>query len=148
MPEVPARALCDVPLDIKLPLSPKGGAVSNPKYRPRDFAVHPALFGNTEPIEWLAPSDDISPFQLRAARIQHLYAVRIRARLEATGTALKSYAVRSRVSYDRTSKMLRGEVVMRLEDIAIADVLLGEVSEWEHRKAEFEAAKAKRAGAR
>jgi hypothetical protein len=44
-----------------------------------------------------------------------------------SGVASKTqrYAVLTGNSYDRLIKMLRGEVVMRLEDMAIADALLG-----------------------
>lgn len=42
---------------------------------------------------------------------------------------VKKYAAMAGVKYDRMARVLRGEIVMRLEDIALADLVLGEVSE-------------------
>lgn len=66
---------------------------------------------------------------LIAAQLQHEYAIRIRVGIERAGSSLKAYASDAGMSYDRAGKMLRGEVVMRLEDIAMADVVLGGISE-------------------
>ena len=43
-----------------------------------------------------------------------------------SGTA---YARKTGTSYDRLMKVLRGEAIMRLEDIAAADLILGQISE-------------------
>jgi hypothetical protein len=40
----------------------------------------------------------------------------------------KVYAQMAGIGYDRLVKMLRGEVIMRLEDVAAADRLLGGIS--------------------
>jgi hypothetical protein len=42
---------------------------------------------------------------------------------------LKAYARVSGTNYDRLLKLLRGEIVLRLEDIAMADLIVGTVSE-------------------
>jgi hypothetical protein len=61
---------------------------------------------------------------------EHVASVRdvftARGKLHA-GAASKTqrYAALTGTSYDRLMKMLRGEIVMRLEDIAIADAILG-----------------------
>ncbi|TFB95733.1 MULTISPECIES: hypothetical protein [unclassified Cryobacterium] len=43
---------------------------------------------------------------------------------------LKAYARATGSSYDRIAKMLRGEIIMRLEDIANADIILDEISDY------------------
>lgn len=65
--------------------------------------------------------------------LQHNYACRIRERLKVEDWTFKRYASEAQIEYDRLVRMLRGEVVMRLEDIALADELLKGVSEWSHR---------------
>jgi hypothetical protein len=65
---------------------------------------------------------------LGAARYQHIYALRIRARMKAKNHNAKSYAAAAGVRYDRLVKVLRGHAIMRLEDIAAADGILGQVS--------------------
>ena len=115
--------------------------MSNPRYVPRDCAVEPKLFGRANDLEWkslgeitgmyphLADTEPRGRALLLAARLQHRYARRIRGRLKATDTNLKSYAADAGVGYDRMVKVLRGSAVLRLEDIATADVLIGQVSE-------------------
>ena len=40
-----------------------------------------------------------------------------------------AYARKTGTSYDRLMKVLRGQAIMRLEDIADADLILGQISE-------------------
>jgi 23S rRNA G2069 N7-methylase RlmK/C1962 C5-methylase RlmI len=115
--------------------------VSSPTYVPRSLAVVPQQFGRVLELEWksveevhraypkLASTPARAMAILRAAEFQSRYAARIRGRLKATKKPLKEYASEADSSYDRTSKVIRGWVLMRLEDIASADIILGEVSE-------------------
>lgn len=126
--------------------------MSNPRYVPRDCAVEPKLFGRAGDFEWkslgeitamyphLADTESRGRGLLLAAGLQHRYARRIRHRLQATRTTLKSYVADAGVGYDRMVKVLRGSAVLRLEDIAIADVLIGEVSEFSVLDARYTAA--------
>lgn len=50
--------------------------------------------------------------------------------MKAKKLTLKAYARATGSSYDRIAKMLRGEVIMRLEDIAMADIVLDGVSDY------------------
>jgi AraC-like DNA-binding protein len=65
----------------------------------------------------------------RAAELQHWYVLRIRERMVARDLSVKQYAAEAGMSYYRLARLLRGEVILRLEDIAMADLILGEVSE-------------------
>lgn len=116
--------------------------MSSPTFVPRDIAIEPRLFGRTAELDWksvtdvrilcgpdVAPTDARADAVLRAAQMQNRYSFRVRSRLRTLRYPLKAYAEISGCSYDRTSKVLRGWLLMRLEDVAIADVILGEVSE-------------------
>jgi len=125
--------------------------VSEPRYVPRDFCAEPDSFGKAAAVRWLPTSDERSAALSRAARFQHQQALRIRARaqmknverrviadgrasrgaepLEETRPALVILAEKMGCSYARLMRCLRGEIVMRLDDIAWADVVLGEVQE-------------------
>jgi hypothetical protein len=102
--------------------------MSDPRYRPRDWAVEPALFGVGMDIKW---GDDVnvqSDFAQRgASALQHDVAVSVRNRLRdrPRRMSLKRLAAETEISYDRLSRLLRGEVVMRLEDIAAMEAVLG-----------------------
>ena len=118
---------------------------------PRDFCAEPDSFGKASEVRWLPTSDERSAALTRAARFQHRQAVRIRMRartkdaerrviaegraqrgvepLAEMRPALVVLAEKMGCSYPRLMRCLRGEVVMRLDDIAWADIVLGEVFE-------------------
>jgi hypothetical protein len=63
--------------------------------------------------------------RIEAARLQHVLAVKILARLRETGHTMRSYSELAGTGYDRMAKVLRGEVLVRLEDVSDAERLLG-----------------------
>ncbi|WP_166791318.1 hypothetical protein [Cryobacterium sp. Hh7] len=124
--------------------------MSAPRYVPRDLCAEPGSFGKAREVRWLPATDERSAALGRAARLQHMYAVRIRVRAkeitkgivapDPTGplaarpgadahAPLKTLANKSGSSYARLLRCLRGEIVMRLDDIAWADLVLGEISD-------------------
>jgi hypothetical protein len=124
--------------------------MSEPRYEPREFCAEPLAFGKAATVRWKPAKDERSFALTRAARLQHAYAVRIRSRAKAIAAgqvtakqgfplaalpgqdpkaALIMLANKSGTSYARLLRCLRGEVVMRLDDLAWADLVLGEVSE-------------------
>ena len=62
--------------------------------------------------------------QQRTARMQHLWAVEITRAATARYGTLKKYADAAGISYDRLTRVVRGEEIMRLEDIAKASAHL------------------------
>ena len=54
-----------------------------------------------------------------------MYAVAIRSKARARFKTVRAYADRCGGSYDRMAKVMRGEAMMRLEDIAQAHRILG-----------------------
>jgi transcriptional regulator with XRE-family HTH domain len=81
-------------------------------------------------LSWPKTTGAIESARRRAALLQHHYVRRIRRRLKAKRMSVAAFAQVSGSSYHRMSRLLRGEVVMRLEDIAIADLVLDEISEF------------------
>jgi hypothetical protein len=127
-----------------------------PRYRPRDFCAEPESFGYAWTVRWIRPTDERSRALTEAAHLQHYYAVRIRTRAKlldaqmkgavkaaakeagsdattetsvTSEKSLKRLASKMGTSYPRLLRALRGEVVLRLDDIAWADLVLGEISE-------------------
>jgi hypothetical protein len=98
--------------------------MSDPRFRPRDFCVDSNLFGKAEVVEWISAVSE-QEHLLVAAKIQHYFAWRIRHQIKNSVHPTKVYAVASRTSYDRLMKMLRGETIIRLEDLGRAENILG-----------------------
>lgn len=102
-------------------------AMAGPRFVPRDFAADARGFGHTPVLRWLQAPDRQAEVFLRAAQLQHQEALRIRERMKARGLSPKQYAVQAGTSYPRLLRLLRGEAILRLEDIALADLVLGDV---------------------
>lgn len=97
--------------------------MTNPRYRPRDYCLEPELFGKRFELTW-REVEERENARLAAAQLQNRYAVFIRHQVRAKSKSLKIYAITAGVSYDRLMKMLRGDVIMRLEDLGMAHYLL------------------------
>lgn len=98
--------------------------MSDPRFVPRDFCDDPSAFGKVRDIPWVTP-DPKDLHLLHAATLQHFFAWRIRSELRKSGRSAKSYATFAHTSYDRLMKMLRGEVIMRMEDLGRAQAFFG-----------------------
>lgn len=99
--------------------------MTNPRFRPREYLRDPILFGRSEAAVWVEPTSNEEGARLRAAQLQHQYARRIKIRLRATGLTIGDFAQAVGGSADRTAKVLRGEVIMRIEDLSEAEFVLG-----------------------
>lgn len=83
-------------------------------------------FGKADRITWL-DGPDVDVALVGEARLQHAFAMKIRARMKDKGYTASSYAEVAGVGYDRLSRVLRGEMPMKLRDIAAAEHFLGEI---------------------
>lgn len=114
-------------------------------WTPKDLAAEPGWDGLDRGMRLRAASRMHAEFL--AAQVQHHACATIRRELKtwvptaeqtsdiravlaargksAAVSKTQRYAVLTGTSYDRLVKMLRGEIVMRLEDMAIADAILG-----------------------
>ena len=103
--------------------------MAGPRFSPRDFAEDAAGFGRVPAVRWRSAADRREEVFLRAAQLQHQQSLRIRKRMEARGLSPKQYAAQAGTNYPRLLRVLRGEAILRLEDIALADLVLGDVIE-------------------
>lgn len=103
--------------------------MTDSRYVPRNLSEESIGFGRAEALRWKSSDSIVESNRIQAARVQHFYALRIRKRIADQLMTPKQYALKAGISYDRLMKILRGEMIMRLEDIAAADLILGEVSE-------------------
>ncbi|QEE62450.1 hypothetical protein FVA74_13365 [Salinibacterium sp. dk2585] len=97
------------------------------RYSPRSFTLDPLDFGKRADIRWRSTEefDDREVDQLVASRFQHQCAVEVRARIAQRYPSLSEFADLAGLKYERLARVLRGEVIMRLEDVAMAQRLLG-----------------------
>lgn len=104
--------------------------MSDPRFRPRDMASpsHRRDFGKVQKIDWLEGTTDAEASRIAAARLQHALAVKITGRLRDKHLSIRNYAELAEIGYDRMAKVLRGEAVMRLEDVSDAERLLGAIA--------------------
>lgn len=120
---------------MKLDMSNSGSkkhkvfTMSAPKFRPRQMAAPSSRrnFGKVAEVSWLPARTEADRSQIDAARLQHVLAFRISLRLQETGHSIRSYAELTGIGYDRMTKMLRGEALMRLEDVTDAEHYLGQI---------------------
>jgi hypothetical protein len=109
--------------------------MANPRYVPKSYSVTPARFGDLGgALIWREVGSGINNVPLdeqdwlRAAQIQDQFARRTRERL---GGSIKEFVKVNELNYKRFTQLLRGEVVMKLEDIALAERVLGIRSAWQ-----------------
>lgn len=106
--------------------------MSDPKFVPRDYALNPEIFGRASRIEWKPLGGGGRPSAIEmdragSAKIQNRFAYLIRTSARQKFGTISAYAAEGGVHHDRLNKMLRGEVLMRFEDLAQAERLLGGV---------------------
>ena len=99
--------------------------MSNPAFEPRSYAKQPELFGKYSVMEWKPIPDGASNTtldQISAAKRQHVLAMAIREAVMKSATSVRAYATsRHEIEYSRFAAVLRGEAVMKLDDIAYAE---------------------------
>jgi hypothetical protein len=102
-----------------------------PRYIPRNYAPRDAtVFGKQEKLRWRSAGEltDQELDELRASQMQHSIALRINEQILYRFDSLVDYADFASIKPATLGRMLRGETVMRLEDIARAERLLGVTS--------------------
>ena len=100
--------------------------VSDPRFKPRSFTLDPKGFGKVAHLRWCEPADATEETQVITAQIQHEFAYAItEAVSKSPHRTVKAYAQSTSTDYQRLTKILRGDAIMRLEDIADAHRNLG-----------------------
>jgi len=96
------------------------------RFEPRQFARPPESFGRTANPDWHPSAgtdhDEVETFQV-AAVIQHQACFVLRGRLKELGMSVPEFARQSGVHADRLRRILRGEIVMQLADLARLNVV-------------------------
>lgn len=97
--------------------------MTDPRFRPRSYCVPPQNFGKPVPVTWDAPDEQRSDAldQFGAAQWQHAKAREIREALKADGLTVTEYAKSKGIDYTRLSRILRGDIIMRVEDMVNAE---------------------------
>lgn len=109
--------------------------MSNPRYIPRSFALHPYEFGRKSLIEWRG-EEGLSVLELArldAAHLQHgvAYGVTQLYMPRSPTRQITTLAEALEVPYARLQKMLAGYSVMQLEDLGRLRRLVGDsVDPW------------------
>jgi hypothetical protein len=98
--------------------------VSTAKYRPSAFAELGYRFGASETIRWIEPKNYQEEARVRASKEQYIKAAAIRRRMAIEKVSLAELAREMATSYDHLAKVLRGYVIMTLEDDALANIML------------------------
>ncbi|MEX1080161.1 MAG: hypothetical protein WED09_13760 [Homoserinimonas sp.] len=97
------------------------------RYEPRSFAVDAHNFGRVRKVRW-KPDEAFTGSELDyllASKMQHAYAVVINEQILDHHGSIREYAASAGHNYQRLGRMLRGEIVMRLDDITNAERQLG-----------------------
>ena len=100
--------------------------MADSRYVPAHYAKSRLMFGRGRKATF-PPVDGPRGW---ASEMQHLYAMRIRDGIAQKGWTVVVYAEKAGCTADHMYKLLRGEAILKLEDIALADQLLGQVSEF------------------
>jgi hypothetical protein len=105
--------------------------MSNNRYVPRDFMPYSPDFGKRATAEWRDAWPDGQEYndreldQLAASQEQHRLVCEIGLVLATKYMTIAEFADRLDQKPARVARMLRGETVMRFEDVAAAERILG-----------------------
>lgn len=103
------------------------GRMPNARYIPRMLCLDTLDFGSKKNLRW-KDEDHLRIEEvdyLGAAKLQHQFAMVVNERVDDRFTSLRDYASFAGVKYERWGRLLRGDIVMRLEDIALAQRIFG-----------------------
>jgi len=98
----------------------------NARYVPRLLSREPLDFGRKSDLVW-KDENDISMAELDylgAAKLQHQFALVVHKGVRSRFQSLSDYASFAGVNYARITRILRGDVILRLEDVASAQRVL------------------------
>ena len=108
---------------IRAPHPVVWATVTNPRFRPRASCEPSTNFGTARLVTWESPDGmtESALDQLGTAKIQHVHAQQVRAALAADGATIASYAKDNGTDMTRLGRILRGDVIMRIEDMVNAE---------------------------
>lgn len=97
--------------------------MTSPRFRPRSYCEPAEHFGTELPVRWrnAARMSSAELDQREASRMQHSLARRIGTVIKAEDSTIGKYADEVGITYSRMRRLLSGEIIMRLEDVANTD---------------------------
>ncbi len=97
--------------------------MTSPRFVPKSYAVDPKMFGSSELVQWkpVRSHSGADRDNLVAAQVHHLVALRLQAAIRRRGMTNDEAARAFGITESRLGRLLRGDVILRLEDIAWAD---------------------------
>lgn len=100
--------------------------MSKPPARPpRTYLVHDDLFGREGTAQWTQPQSIDAYNGMRAAEVQHHWALRVQAHLRASGQRLSWLEEQAGLPTGRASKLIRGHAHLSLRDARSIDGIIG-----------------------
>jgi len=92
--------------------------MSNPRFVPRSYCVTPGSFGSGHEVRWVirGVQSESARDQLGAAQWQHHCVVQMRAALKEDGQTVEDHARTVGVNPELLRSILRGDILMRVED--------------------------------
>lgn len=99
--------------------------MSDPRFIPRQWVLKPEQFGRRLDVSWRQAQDAQQASELAAAQRQHELTYLIRRRLDEQGRTIRWFAQQVGAGYERTTRLLRGAVLMRIQDVTDAERILG-----------------------
>ena len=91
---------------------------TGPRYEPRAMLIHPEEFGRKMHPEFVEESD-ANIAQVSGAMVQHVFAKGIRDALMERGMSVVILSDMTGLNYQRLTRMLRGSVLMRMDDVGM-----------------------------
>lgn len=111
---------------VAVGLTYSASLVSDPRFKPRSFTLDPRGFGKVAQLRWRDAGDGDEETEVLTAQVQHDFAYAItEAVTRSRYRTVKAYAHATGTDYQRLTRILRGDAIMRLEDIADAHRHLG-----------------------
>lgn len=87
-------------------------------YAPRSYLVRPTNFGRFQEVQWREVVGEQEADRLTASQWQHFVAVAVRDSAQYLDKTLDRVAEETRVGKQQFWRMMRGDIVMQLEDFA------------------------------
>ena len=90
----------------------------DPRYRPRDYLAFPSDFGRYERVPMDRRTDFEERVRSRASLVQSKHSYTARRYASRHNLSQKQLAAALGMNYQRLSRLLNGEIVMRIDDVA------------------------------
>jgi hypothetical protein len=102
---------------------------TGPRYEPRAMLINPREFGRRLYPEFVEETNE-NVTQVSGAMVQHMFAKGIRDALMDRGMSVVTLSEMTGLNYQRLTRMLRGSVLMRMDDVGMIARAVPEAFDW------------------